>query len=413
MCSTIVSENNQIIKCQEKILEAQKCFYEKLCKRDEEVLFTLSNSTDVRVSEGVKQKQEEAFTKEEITTAVRQLARNKTPGLSGLSSDFFKMFWTKIGDTFYEAICHMYTKRMVPNTMKKSVLNLIPKINCDLRFLKNLCPISLFSTSYKVIEKAVANRLETSLPEVINRDQQGFMKDRQMATNIRLIFDLLKYCELNNIDGLILSLDFEKCFDKIEHKAGEGALRYFNFAEYIVNWVNLLYQDATAAVQNNGNFSKPFSIERGIRQGGCTSAVLFLICAETLAIELRNSKDIKGIPVNEIINLLGQFADDIDIYQLFNQKSLDTVFEILEQYRKQTGFTINYDKTQIYRIGSLKNSSATLYTQKPISWTNDEIKVLGTYILANDADAISRNYKDYVAKIRSIFKMWSKQNITL
>ena len=58
---------------------------------------------------------------------------------------------------------------------------------------------------------------------------------------------------------------------------------------------------------------------------------------------------IEGILVDKIQNLLlVQFANDIDIYLLFNQKALDSVLETLECFKLSSGFTVNYDKTQIY-----------------------------------------------------------------
>ena len=239
----------------------------------------------------------------------------------------------------------------VPSKMKRGVLNLILKADKDSRFLKNLRPITLLSVGYKVIEKALANRIERGLEYVINADQRGFMKSRQISTNIRFIFDLMKYTEKNNIDACILSLDFLKCFDKIEHTCIMGSLDYFGFPSYISNWVRILYDNFAVVVQNSGNFSKPLSIEKGVHQGGCVSSLLFLLCAETLALEFRNNKEIKGIPVNEILNLLGQFADDMDVYQLFDKKSLDTVFEVIEQFKLHSCFTISYDKTQICEQG--------------------------------------------------------------
>ena len=223
----------------------------------------------------------------------------------------------------------------------------------------------------------------------------------------------MTYTKRENIDAIILSLDFEKCFDKVSHKDLIGALEYFHFPQYIITWTEILYQQFDSVIQNNSYFTQNIPIEKGIRQGGPASSLYFLIVAETLARELRQHEDIQGIPVQDIVNLLGQFADDMDIYMLYDQKSLTTVLEILESFRLQSGFTVNYNKTQIYRIGSLRSSNAILYTQKPVSWTNETVKVLGINITHEEQQLMAANYDNLIVKTESILKSWNRRSLSL
>ena len=45
-----------------------------------------------------------------------------------------------------------------------------------------------------------------------------FIKDRFMGENTRLLYDLMHYLVENDMDGLLLLIDFEKVFDSIEWK---------------------------------------------------------------------------------------------------------------------------------------------------------------------------------------------------
>ena len=69
------------------------------------------------------------------------------------------------------------------------------------------------------------------------------------------MFDTMKYCEINDIPAWILSIDFKKAFDTVEIPSLLGALEFFEFPEYIVNWFRILYSGFTVKIQNNGNFS--------------------------------------------------------------------------------------------------------------------------------------------------------------
>ena len=46
------------------------------------------------------------------------------------------------------------------------------------------------------------------LTHIINDDQTGFIPGRLMASNIRMVYDMLFYSEKNNIHGLLLLIDF-------------------------------------------------------------------------------------------------------------------------------------------------------------------------------------------------------------
>ena len=411
-CKKLLVEN-KLIEDPVQILNQQEAYYKELYQRDHEVNFLLENRYDISVPPNIKSLHEKDFTIEELTMAVKCMKRNKSPGICGLTSDFFQMFWSKLKTVLYNAIVEMFKLKEVPKEIKKGIINLIPKAQKNARKLANLRPITLLCTEIKIIEKMLANRLEVALEYIIHSNQKGFMKNRQITSNIRMIFDLMQFAEQKQIDAIVLSLDFMKCFDKIEHNAIIGSLQYFGFAQYVIDWVKILYTKFTAVIQNNGHFTNTIPIEKGVHQGGCASTMLFLICAEVLALELRGDSTIKGIPVNDIVNLLGQFADDMDMYMLFDQQSLQKALDKLDTFKKHSGFTISYDKTQVYRIGSIKNTNAMLYTQQNVRWTNQPVNILGIKIAGNADEALKLNYEGIITKTKSILKKWNSRNLSI
>ena len=177
-------------------------------------------------------------------------------------------------------------------------------------------------------------------------------------------------------------MDFSKCFDRIEIQAILGALSYFGFKQSYIQWTRMIYTDPIACISNNGHFSEYFSVSRSVKQGGPNSAYYFLLLAEVLAIELRKNTDIQGFSVGEIMRVLGQYADDLDLYLRGNEKTLTTAFSIIDYFQKRSGFKINYNKTTLYRIGSIKKLQVKFYSKNELNWTNQGINVLGVDVTA-------------------------------
>ena len=102
-----------------------------------------------------------------------------------------------------------------------------------------------------------------------------------------------------------------------------------------------------------------------------------------------------------------------DSYLHFDQNTLNAALQVLEDFHYQTGFTINYDKTTVYRIGSLKNSDAKLYSQKPLKWSSTGINVLGIDITHNTQNTLHLNYNKLVTKATDIMKKWQYRSLSL
>ena len=79
-------------------------------------------------------------------------------------------------------------------------------------------------------------------------------------------------------------------------------------------WINTFYNNISSCVLNNGFSTSSFAVERGVRQGDPLSAHLFIIVLEILCISIRNSKDIRGIKVDNEEIKLSLFADDLTAF---------------------------------------------------------------------------------------------------
>ena len=410
-----VFKGNVLVENQEDVLEVQREFYQNLYSSDSNVKFQLCDNIDVKVPGDMIAASNDVFSEAEIQDAIKGMRNGSCPGPDGLPAEFYKVFWKKIKTPLLEALEESYKVKKLYPSARKGILNLIPKGEKDSRYLKNMRPITLLNVDYKVIEKAVANRMIPALTKIIHEDQRGFLPNRRITANIRRILDIVNYGESNpdEIDGFVMSCDFLKCFDRIEFEAVFCALKYFGFSTYLQQWIRTLYTEFSVKVQNNGNFSKKINVHRSVHQGGPASNALFLCVAELLAVSLRTDNEITVLYVKDILNLLNQYADDLDLILKRSQANLNRVFKKIEDFGRSTGFALSYDKTSMYRLGDMQKSNAELYTQSGMPWNKETINVLGIEISRTSDDVVEKNYSSVIRQTIETLNKWSNRQLSI
>ena len=253
-CSVLVTEKGETIRNQKQILEHQHKFYQTLYKKDPTVKFTIKNNSQKKLTEVQRELLDKEIEIEEISNALKQMKKGKTPGSDGLTVAWYKCFWDLIKQTVFEAICEGIQQKELHSSARRGIITLIPKAQKDPRKLKNLRPISLLNIDFKLLEKVLANRIKLVIDELISKDQKGFMAGRRITVNIRKVLDLIYKAIEDDSEHVLVSIDFTKCFDLISFDAIFGALRYFGFGDKFVKMVKVGYTNFTAVVQEQWVF---------------------------------------------------------------------------------------------------------------------------------------------------------------
>ncbi|XDV29585.1 hypothetical protein PO909_032690 [Leuciscus waleckii] len=140
---------------------------------------------------------------EEINQALHSMKIGKSPGIDGLSVEFYLHFWEFIKLPLFHMYKECISQGEMTSTMKQGVISLIPKSSKDPLLIDNWRPITLLTLDYKMLASVYAKRLRTGLNKIISESQSGFMKGRHISNNIRLVLDVLDYSNLIHSDGLI------------------------------------------------------------------------------------------------------------------------------------------------------------------------------------------------------------------
>jgi hypothetical protein len=203
----------------------------------------------------------------------------------------------------------------------------------------------------KLITKLLANILQQVIMDLIHRNQYGFIKTRTIQDCLTWSLEYLHLCHQSKKEIIILKLDFEKAFDRMEHSAMLQLVR--GFGDTWVKWLQSIFESGTSSILLNGVPGKRFHCKRGVRQGDPLSPLLFVLVADFLQTLINKAKD-QGqlrlpIPCNsDRFFAIVQYADDTLIImegctdQLLILK--DNVFSLA------TGLKVNYNKSMMVPI---------------------------------------------------------------
>ena len=158
---------------------------------------------------------------------------------------------------------------------------------------------------------------------------------------------------LKDKNHMIISIDAEKAFDKIQHLFMIKTLQKMDIEGTYLNIVKAIYDWPTANISLNGEKLKAFPLRSGTRQGCPLSPLLFNIVLEILATAIRKEKEIKEIQIGKEVKL-SLFADDIIFYIENPKDTTRKLLKLINEYSKVAGYKINKQKSLAFLYSKCK-----------------------------------------------------------
>ena len=117
---------------------------------------------------------EKEFTKEEVIQVLREMEGDKAPGPNGFTIAFFDKCWSVVEKDVMDFFDYFHWHSVFERSINALFLTLIPK-KCNVVNIKDLCPINLVVSVYKLLSKVLDNRLRTVLDNLIFETQNSFV----------------------------------------------------------------------------------------------------------------------------------------------------------------------------------------------------------------------------------------------
>ena len=191
---------------------------------------------------------------------------------------------------------------------------------------------------------------------------------------------------------MIISVDAEKAFDKIQHQFMIKTLQKVGIEQPYLNIMKAEYDKHTANIILNGEKLKAFPLRSGTRQGCPLSPLLFIIVLEILATAIREEKEIKGIQTGKEEVKLSLFGDDMILYIENPKDASRKLLELINEFGKFAGYKINAQKSLAFLYTNDEKSGGEIKETLPFTTATKRIKYLGINLPRDTKDLYAENY---------------------
>jgi hypothetical protein len=238
--------------------------------------------------------------------------------------------------------------------MNFSLVTLIPK-EADAKTLKKFRPIALTNCCFKIFSKACTNKLGKCADRLISSSQTAFIRGRYILESVVTAHEIVHDVHHNKEEGLILKLDYEKAYDKVDLAFLEEMLRQRGFSQRWIKKIHLLTHGGSVGIRINDQNSDFFLTGKGLRQGDPMSPILYNLIADVFSKMLTRAANqglVSGLLTRfrpgGVLSL--QYADDT---LLFLQNNIDEALNlkwILSMFEQMSGMRINFEKCDLVPI---------------------------------------------------------------
>ena len=145
----------------------------------------------------------------------------------------------------------------------------------------NYRPIAIVPVMYKVFSTMLTSRIRDQIMSRQSVDQAAYRKGYSTIDHLLSTTLLVERSAEWNLDIWMGFVDFEKAFDTVEHNSLWEVLRAQSVGRGYIELLQTLYANQVGIVKASCE-SKPFEVQRGVKQGDPISALLFIAVMEAI-----------------------------------------------------------------------------------------------------------------------------------
>jgi hypothetical protein len=145
---------------------------------------------------------------------VEKASVGRSPGLGGLTYEFYKAVFVWVGPAMVDALNTMLEESQLAPSLRQGVVILLPKVK-GVPKASQLKPITLLNTDYKLLTKVYVARLLQVLPKVLAKGQLCSVRGRNIMQGAISLWSMAEFVHQIKRKGFLMNLDFYHAYDRV------------------------------------------------------------------------------------------------------------------------------------------------------------------------------------------------------
>ena len=338
---------------------------------------------------------------EELSDIIKECENNKSPGLDGLSYEFYKQTFELIQEDFLEVLQCQLNRKKIVDSNREGVTRLAPKVD-GVPAVDELRPITLLNADYKILSKWFVKRMKPVLHYIIKSGQLCIV-GKNIHFGVSNILSSIFCIKQQQLHACLISLDFFKAYDRVLLDFLIKVMAKMNFSSVFTSWILMLHEGARTRFIL-GVLSASIEVRFSIRQGDPLAMLLYIIYVEPLLVALERS--LTGLRMAYVRQTLEAFCDDINLLtdDLGDFSRMD---EEVVKFEKISGAILSRNKkSKVVGFGKwVKRENWPIGWLRPVK----SIKIFGVFVCDSYSELLNLNWDFRFKKFNDTIISWSSR----